>query len=76
MSVEDALNAMLLVLRALTAVHWEGFTHRDVTPDNIYIEDLRSQNGTLVKGVRMQMPTILGSGDTITIGTAAFRLKI
>ena len=44
--------------------------------DNIYIEDLRSQNGTLVKGVRIQMPTILGSGDTITVGTAAFRLKI
>ena len=75
-SAEDALNAMLPVLRALTAVHWEGFIHRDVTPDNIYIEDLRSQNGTLVNGVRIQMPTILGSGDTITVETAAFRLKI
>lgn len=75
-SVEDALNAMLPVLRALTAVHWEGFIHRDVTPDNIYIENLGSQNGTMVNGVRMQMPTILGNGDTITVETAAFRLKI
>ena len=36
-SVEDALNVMIPVLRALTAVHAEGFIHRDVTPDNIYI---------------------------------------
>ena len=28
---------MIPVLRALTAVHSEGFIHRDVTPDNIYI---------------------------------------
>ena len=35
--VEDALNVMIPVLRALTAVHQEGFIHRDVTPDNIYI---------------------------------------
>ena len=36
-SVDDALNVMIPVLRALTAVHQEGFIHRDVTPDNIYI---------------------------------------
>ena len=36
-SVEEALNVMIPVLRALTAVHSEGFIHRDVTPDNIYI---------------------------------------
>ena len=36
-SVEDACNVMIPVLRALTAVHTEGFIHRDVTPDNIYI---------------------------------------
>ena len=34
---EEALNVMIPVLRALTAVHGEGFIHRDVTPDNIYI---------------------------------------
>ncbi len=36
-SVDEALNVMIPVLRALTAVHAEGFIHRDVTPDNIYI---------------------------------------
>ena len=35
--MEDTLNVMIPVLRALTAVHQEGFIHRDVTPDNIYI---------------------------------------
>ncbi|MEQ3171137.1 leucine-rich repeat domain-containing protein [Dysosmobacter welbionis] len=36
-TVDEALNVMIPVLRALTAVHAEGFIHRDVTPDNIYI---------------------------------------
>lgn len=36
-SVDEALTVMIPVLRALTAVHEEGFVHRDVTPDNIYI---------------------------------------
>ena len=36
-SMDEALNIMIPVLRALTAVHQEGFIHRDVTPDNIYI---------------------------------------
>ena len=36
-SVQEALDVMIPVMRALTAVHAEGFIHRDVTPDNIYI---------------------------------------
>ena len=36
-SPEETLDVMIPVLRALTAVHAEGFIHRDVTPDNIYI---------------------------------------
>ena len=36
-SVDETLNVMIPVLRALTSVHAEGFIHRDVTPDNIYI---------------------------------------
>ena len=36
-SPEEALDVMIPVLRALTAVHGEGIIHRDVTPDNIYI---------------------------------------
>ncbi len=33
----DALRVLVPVLRALSVVHREGFIHRDVTPDNIYI---------------------------------------
>ena len=36
-SPKEALDVMLPVLRALSAVHGEGLIHRDVTPDNIYI---------------------------------------
>ena len=36
-SIDETLNVMIPVLRALTAVHAEGFIHRDITPDNIYI---------------------------------------
>ncbi len=36
-SAQEALDVMIPVLRALTAVHSEGLIHRDVTPDNIYI---------------------------------------
>ena len=36
-TAEEALDVMIPVLRALTAVHGEGIIHRDVTPDNIYI---------------------------------------
>ena len=36
-SPQEAMDVMIPVLRALTAVHGEGLIHRDVTPDNIYI---------------------------------------
>ena len=36
-SAQEALDVMIPVLRALTAVHGGGLIHRDVTPDNIYI---------------------------------------
>lgn len=41
----------------------------------VYIEDLNSQNGTLVGGTRIQMPTVLRSGDIITVGDVTFCLK-
>lgn len=34
---EDALRVMLPVMDALIAAHADGVTHRDVSPDNIYI---------------------------------------
>ena len=36
-SYEEAKKVLMPVMDALAAVHREGITHRDVTPDNIYI---------------------------------------
>ena len=41
----------------------------------VYIEDLGSQNGTFVNGVRIEMARTLRSGDEIAMGDVAFRLK-
>lgn len=41
----------------------------------VYIEDLGSQSRTSVNGRRIDMATILHSGDEIAVGDVAFRLK-
>ena len=41
----------------------------------VYLEDLGSQNGTFLNGARVEMPSILRSGDEITLGDTALRLK-
>ena len=42
--------------------------------DMVYIEDLDSQNGTLVNGSRIKMAHLLRSGDEITAGDVKFKL--
>ena len=41
----------------------------------VYLEDLGSQNGTFLNGARVEMPSILRSGDEIALGDTALRLK-
>ena len=41
----------------------------------VYLEDLGSQNGTFLNGARLEMASILRSGDEIALGDTAFRLK-
>lgn len=41
----------------------------------IYIEDLDSENGTFLNGMRLHAPNRLRSGDKIMIGTACFLLR-
>ena len=42
---------------------------------SLYIEDLRSTNGTSVAGLRIQGQSVLRSGDVISIGIAEFCVK-
>jgi TPR repeat protein len=39
MAEEDLLELLLPVLDGLEAIHAEGFIHRDIKPDNIYVRD-------------------------------------
>ena len=41
----------------------------------VYLEDLGSQNGTFLNGARVEMASILRSGDEIALGDTALRLK-
>ena len=41
----------------------------------VYLEDLGSQNGTQLNGARVEMPSVLRSGDAISLGDTALRLK-
>ena len=44
-------------------------------PDRgLLIEDLRSNNGTYVNGVRIPAPTLVRPGDTISVGTTTMRV--
>jgi pSer/pThr/pTyr-binding forkhead associated (FHA) protein len=41
-----------------------------------WIEDLKSKNGTLINGQKVVTPTVLTSGDEISIGNNQFQLSI
>lgn len=43
--------------------------------DSVYLEDLGSQNGTMVNGASIHMPCQLRSGDELAAGEARWRLK-
>ena len=41
----------------------------------VYLEDLGSQNGTMVNGAAIHMPCQLRSGDELAAGEACWKLK-
>ncbi|NMA08802.1 MAG: FHA domain-containing protein [Clostridiales bacterium] len=46
-----------------------------LSPAGIMLEDLGSENGTFLEGVRLHQPNRLRSGDVISIGNVKFVLK-
>jgi hypothetical protein len=42
--------------------------------DQLYVEDLRTSNGTLVNGHVIQGPTAVSADDTVTIGSTNIRI--
>jgi pSer/pThr/pTyr-binding forkhead associated (FHA) protein len=45
------------------------------TPNGIYVEDLRSTNGTYVNGQRITAPTTITLADSVRIGKTMLRLE-
>jgi pSer/pThr/pTyr-binding forkhead associated (FHA) protein len=46
-----------------------------VEPEGIYVEDLRSRNGTFVNGVRIEARTLLADGDMLRIGSLELKVS-
>lgn len=77
---EYYLKDELLIGRALSCdlVWWEAEvslrnTRIFVKDHVVYIEDLDSQEGTLLEGMRIYSPNRLRSGDVISIGKVSFK---
>ena len=43
-SEQDCLDIITKVAEAITGVHEAGYIHRDISPDNIFVDDLGGQN--------------------------------
>ncbi len=47
-----------------------------ITPNATIIQDLGSANGVLLRGVKIEQPTVLESGDEIVIGQQRMRYRV
>jgi pSer/pThr/pTyr-binding forkhead associated (FHA) protein len=47
-----------------------------VTPENVFIRDLGSRNGTLVNGRRVRGELQLGPGDQLQVGPLVFEIRL
>jgi pSer/pThr/pTyr-binding forkhead associated (FHA) protein len=47
----------------------------DVNAGRLVVEDLGSTNGTLVNDTVIHVPTIIGRGDTVRVGTTMLEVK-
>jgi hypothetical protein len=48
----------------------------EVTADGLYVEDLRSTNGTQVNGRPISEPALLKVGDQVAVGDTIFRVEV
>jgi hypothetical protein len=48
----------------------------EVNDEGIWVEDLRSTNGTTVNGAPIHEPTLLDVGDRISVGDTVFEVRV
>lgn len=48
----------------------------EVNDEGLWVEDLRSTNGTLVNGRSIHEPTLLSVGDRVSVGDTIFQVKV
>lgn len=48
----------------------------EVVDGGLWVEDLRSTNGTLVNGKSIHEPTLLAIGDRVSVGDTVFQVKV
>ena len=48
----------------------------EVKQDGLYVEDLRSTNGTTVGGETIDQPTLLSEGDRVAVGDTVFEVVV
>jgi S1-C subfamily serine protease len=56
-------------------VSWEH-ARLEVRPDGLYVQDMRSSNGTYVNGQVIRQPTRLRAGDQVGLGQTGPRLQV
>jgi hypothetical protein len=48
----------------------------EVNDEGLWVEDLRSTNGTTVNGTRIHEPVLLDVGDVVAVGDTVFEAKV
>jgi serine/threonine protein kinase len=64
LALEDAIGIATRVAAALSAAHAVGVVHRDLKPDNVFLQ--RGEDGWFVKVLDFGIAKVMGSGQKLT----------